>query len=100
MVCGNWLWIVYNNHNHQKFKTLETKKIRHTLEGFSTKGKNRFYLFLNFFCLFVFLGAANGGSQARGLVEAVAAGLHKSHSNARSEVHLQPTPPLTATPDL
>ena len=42
---------------------------------------------------------AYGGSQARGLIGAVAAGLHQSHSNARSELHLQPTPQLMATPD-
>ena len=29
-----------------------------------------------------------------------ARGLHHSHSNARSEPHLPPTPQLTATPDL
>ena len=42
---------------------------------------------------------AHGGSQARGLIIAVAAGLHQSHSNARSELRLQPTPQLRATPD-
>ena len=41
--------------------------------------------------------AAYGGSQARGLSRAVAAGLR--HSNARSEPHLLPTPQLTTTPD-
>ena len=60
------------------------------------------------FCLFVVVvvvvvaiswaaPAAYGGSQARGLIGAVAAGLH--HSNAGSEPRLQPTPQLTATPD-
>ena len=43
--------------------------------------------------------AAYGGSQARCLIGAVAAGLHQSHSNAGSESCLQPTPQLTATPD-
>ena len=59
-----------------------------------------FYLFLFFFFVFLpFLGplpAAYGGSQARGQIRAVAAGLH--HSNAGSELRLQPTPQLTATP--
>ena len=32
-----------------------------------------------------------------GQIGAVAAGLHHSHSNARSQPHLQPTPQLTAT---
>ena len=44
-----------------------------------------------FFCLFAFsraTPAAYGGSQVRGLIGAVAAGLHHSHSNARSETHL------------
>ena len=40
-----------------------------------------------------------GGSQARGQIGAVAAGLHHSHSNAGSELCLQPTPHLTATMD-
>ena len=42
---------------------------------------------------------AYGGSQARGLIGAAAASLHHSHSNARSEPRLQPTPQLTATRD-
>ena len=43
--------------------------------------------------------AACGDSQARGRIGAVAAGLHHSHGNAGSELYLQPTPQLTATPD-
>ena len=42
---------------------------------------------------------AYGGSQARGLMGAVAAGLHQNHSNAGSEPCLQPTPQLTAMLD-
>ena len=43
------------------------------------------------FVFLPFLGplpAAYGSSQARGLIGAVAAGLHHSHSNAGSEPHL------------
>ena len=40
-----------------------------------------------------------GGSQARGLIGAAAAGLCQSHSNAGSEPSLQPIPQLMATPD-
>ena len=62
-----------------------------------------FFFFLIFlFCLFAFSRAAPvayGGSQARGRIGAVAAGLHQSHSNLGSELRLQPTPQLTATPD-
>ena len=42
---------------------------------------------------------AYGGSQARGRIRAVATSLSQSHSNAGSELRLQPTPQLTATPD-
>ena len=35
----------------------------------------------------------------RGIIGAVAADLHQSPSNARSEPRLPPTPQLTATPD-
>ena len=45
--------------------------------------------------LFFFSRAAPeacGGSQARGLIGAIATDLHHSHSNSRSELCLQPTP--------
>ena len=57
---------------------------------------------LFFFGLFAISWAAPsayGGSQARDPIGAVAAGLGKSHSNAGSRPHLQPTPQLTATLD-
>ena len=56
--------------------------------------------FFLFFFLFTAKPMAYGGSQARGLTGATAASLHHSHSNARSESRLQPTPQLTATLDL
>ena len=43
--------------------------------------------------------AAYGVSQPRGLIGAVAAGLHQSHSNWGSKPHLWPAPQLTATLD-
>ena len=60
-----------------------------------------FFLFLFYFIFLSFEGhtMAYGGSQARGLIVAVAAGLCQCHSNARSELHLQPTPQLMAMPD-
>ena len=72
--------------------------LRNQLWSMSIIFFNLFY----FFCLFIFSRAtppAYGGSQARGQIGAVAAGLRQSHSNARSEPHLQPTPQLTAMPD-
>ena len=62
-----------------------------------------FYLFLLYFifvfCPFRATPVAYGGSQARGLMGTVAAGLCQSHSKARSEPHLRPTPQLMAKLD-
>ena len=55
--------------------------------------------FFFFFCLFAFSRAAHGGSQARGLIWAVAASLRQSHSNAGSKSRLRPTPQLRETLD-
>ena len=61
------------------------------------------FLFFSFlFCLFVISWAAPvayGGSQARGLIGAVATGLCQGHSNVGSKPWLQPTSQLTATLD-
>ena len=57
------------------------------------------YNFLSFFFFFRAAAVAYGGSQARGLIGATAASHSYSHSNARSEAHLQPTPQLTAMLD-
>ena len=61
--------------------------------------QNTFFFFFWSFCLSRAAPAAYGGSQARGPIGAVAAGLHQSHSHARSEAHLRPTPQVTAMPD-
>jgi len=55
-----------------------------------------------FFLLFAFsrtAPTAHGGSQARGRIGAVAAGLLQSNSNAGSKPHLRPTLQLAAMPD-
>ena len=59
-----------------------------------------FMLTFFWFC-FVFRTApvAYGSSQTRGWIGAAASSLHHSHSNARSEQCLWPTPQLMATPD-
>ena len=60
---------------------------------------------LGFFCLFfaflLFRAVlmVYGSSQDRGQIGATTASLHHSHSNARSELGLQPTPQFLATPD-
>ena len=61
------------------------------------------FFFFFFFGLFAFSRAAPsayGGAQVRGQIRAVATGLRQSHSNARSEPCLRPTPQLLAMPDL
>ena len=67
--------------------------------GFLTNHHNRNSLtfFFFFFGFFRAVPTAYGGSQARGQIEVTAASLH--HSNARSELHLQPTPQHMAMPD-
>ena len=57
------------------------------------------HVFCFVFCLFRAIPKARGSSQAWGLIGAAAAGLYHSHSNARSELSLQATPQLMATPD-
>ena len=58
------------------------------------------FLFVCFWWFVFFRSAPTefGGSQARGPIRAVAAGLHHHHSNMGSEPRLQPTPQLTAMP--
>ena len=61
-----------------------------------------FYFLFLFFCLFAIswtTPAAYGVAQARGQIGGVAAGLHQSHSNERSESPLRPTSQLMATLD-
>ena len=50
----------------------------------------QFYIFIYLFIFYLFAFSratptAHGGSQARGLIQAVAAGLRQGHSNAGSE---------------
>ena len=58
--------------------------------------RSLFLIFEIFFLLFRAACAAYRSSQARGRIQAAAAGLHHSHSNARSKLCLWPTPQLTA----
>ena len=58
-----------------------------------------FVLVLVLVLLFRVPPMASGSSQAEGQIRATAAGLHRSHSNTGFELHLWPTPQLTATPD-
>ena len=58
------------------------------------------YLFVGvFFVLFRAAPTTHGGSQTRGLIGAIAAGLHHSHSNTGCELCLRLTPKLMAALD-
>ena len=58
-----------------------------------------FFFFFFFWSFFRAAPAAFGGSQARGPIPAVATCLPHSHSKARSQPCLRPTPQPMATPD-
>ena len=64
-----------------------------------TYSKIQISYYLLIFFLFMPPPAVNGSSQGRGQTGAAFAGLHHSHSNARSEPHLWLISQLAATPD-
>jgi len=64
------------------------------------EGNNLVFFLLFFFVFSRAMPMAYGGFQARGLIRAVAASLHQSHSSVGSKPRLQPTPQLMATLDL
>ena len=55
------------------------------------------YLFIGLFAFSRAAPGGYGGSQARGLIRAIVAGLHQGNNNTRSEPSLRPTPQLMAT---
>ena len=77
------------------FRSLDIKERLHRgVAWVSLKATQRqkefgfFFVCLFAFCLFRAVPTEYGGSQARGPIGVVAAGLHHSHSNARWEPHL------------
>ena len=58
-----------------------------------------FFFFPPIFFFFGAIPIAYRGSQARGLIGAIAAGLHHSHSSTRSKLRLRPTLQLMAVPE-
>ena len=83
----------------KKGKQVLSKLVQALVFFFSCFFSVLFCFVFGVFLLFRAAPTAYGGSQARGRIGAVAAGLRQSHSNAGSELRLQPTPQLTATPD-
>ena len=73
-----------------------------SLNPIGNKNTVKYFIYL-FIYLFIYIFRATPmvyvGSQTSGLIGAVAASLHHSHSNTRSEPHLRPIPQLTAMPD-
>ena len=61
--------------------------------------KQAVYVFYLFIFLFRTAPVAYGSFKARGQIRAATAGVYLSHSNARSELSLQPAPQLMATPE-
>ena len=87
-------------------RSLRQEEYPHLTQGkveseFELKGSSFSICFFFGGGVFIFLGLhpKHGGSQARGPIGAVAAGLLQSHSNAESEQCLWPTPHLMATLD-
>ena len=91
-------------------RTLVSHSCREVLMGFSEETRIFFShtlnsLFVLFCFVFVFspflalLPAAYGGFEATGWIRAAATSLRQRHSNAGSELRLQPSPQLKATLD-
>ena len=88
-----------------KWKKEEEIKQLYVTRWFTMPNPKTVYNTNSFFVLFCFLFVyvclfraacmAYGGSQARGQIRAIAAGLRHSHSNMGPQLHLQPTPQLT-----
>ena len=70
-----------------------------TIVFLCTSNKQLENIYIYIFCLFRAAPTAYGGSQVRGWIGAVTAGLCHSHSNAGSKLHLQLIPQLTAMSD-
>ena len=70
-----------------------------SVEPGEVQGNSTTILFYFFIFFFRAMLVAYGESPARGQIRAVASGLHHSHSNAGSELHLRPPPQLMAMPD-
>ena len=88
------VWFGKSHMDHSKWQLASLKRAsRGSLRETISKRESTSMMEVSFFCLFRAAAAAYGG-----WIRAVAAGLHHSPSNARFELHLQPTPQITAMP--
>ena len=83
---------------HDGKKQNKTKKQNQQTNNI-INGSYHFLSFFFFFGLYRAIPTAYGDSQARGLIGAVSTSICQSHSNMGSELHLQPTPQVTAMLD-
>ena len=96
------MWSGSLNRIRQLWVSVHSRCMGCTFEHFELLRSIFSLSFLIYLILFCFLGphpAAYGSSQARSQIGATATSLYHSHSNTGYELHLQPTPPLTATLD-
>ena len=86
----------------QQTQVFRARQSRQLEKNLFPQGLSILFFFVCVCLFFAFSRAASaayGDSQVRGGIGAVAASLRQSHSNTGSELHLQPTPQLTATLD-
>ena len=81
-----------------KFDSLNYKRILLKAQ-ITKKGFFLFFFFFLSFCYFLGCSCDIWRFPGWGQIGAIAAGLYQSHSNAGSELRLQPTQQPTATPD-
>ena len=95
---------ILQSYSHQNSMVFAHKRRYRSMEQDKKSRNKPTYLWLinlSFF-FFGFLGPHQWHMEVprlRGLIRAVAASLHNSHSNEGSALHLQPTPQLMAMPD-
>ena len=88
------------NHQRNQRRNSEENKTKNILYfRQSIFNPERCFIFIFYFLLLRATPVAQVSSQARGQIGAAAAGLCHSHSNTRSEPHLQPTQQLTTILD-
>ena len=93
----DWVTLLYNKNWQNPVEI--TRRENSIISIYTRLGQPGFIFFFFFFGISWAAPTAYGGSQARGRIGAVATSLRQNHSNAGSELRLQPTPKLTATSD-
>ena len=91
-------WGVPGNFPNMMLKSFRREVKMHSVWA-SITGREKVQTVDFFFFFFRAPPIAYRGSQARGLIGAVATSLHHRHSNTRSESCLRPIPQLTVKPD-